>query len=144
MGTFYMSEKEFFAFSGKKEKGKSKYHSRKFVVDGIEFDSELEGRRYAQLRLLERIGEIRDLQMQVPFELIPSQREPGRVGKRGGVYKGRVIEQSVVYYADFVYTTRSGERIVEDVKGVRTADFVIKRKLMLYVHKIRIKEVRSV
>ena len=66
------------------------------------------------------------------------------MGKRGGVYPGKVIEQAVVYYADFVYLTREGKRIVEDVKGVRTPDFVIKRKLMLYIHKIKIKEVRSV
>lgn len=144
MGTFCMSEKEFAAFSDKKPKNQSKYHSRKIVVNGIEFDSELEGRRYAQLRLLERCGEIRDLQRQVPFVLIPTQREPGRVGKRGGVYPGKVIEQSVIYYADFVYTTRCGERVVEDTKGTRTPDYVIKRKLMLYIHKIRIKEVRSV
>ena len=144
MGTICMSEKDFAALSGRKQKGMSKFHSKKVSLDGIEFDSALEAQRWAQLRLLERSGDIRDLERQVPFELIPAQRDPDRVGKRGGVYPGKVIEQAVVYYADFVYLTREGERVVEDVKGVRTPDFVIKRKLMLYIHKIKIKEVHSV
>lgn len=91
--------------------------------------------------LLERAGEIKDLKRQVKFELIPSQREPDTIGKRGGVHKGKVIENAVNYIADFVYTDcRSGVQVVEDSKGMRTKDYIIKRKLMLYRHGIRILE----
>lgn len=54
--------------------------------------------------------------------------------------KKKLIERGVYYIADFVYY-RDGEYIVEDTKGVRTKDYIIKRKLMLYVHGIKIKEV---
>lgn len=75
------------------------------------------------------------------FELIPTQREPDTIGKRGGVHKGKVIENGVNYVADFVYTDcRSGNQVVEDSKGMRTKDYIIKRKLMLWIHKIRILE----
>ena len=102
---------------------------------------------------MERKGEIQDLERQVKFVLIPAQREPDIIGSRGGVKKGKVIEREVAYVADFVYwradchglrpRNDSGdwERVVEDTKGVRTKDYVIKRKLMLWVHGIRIKEV---
>lgn len=75
------------------------------------------------------------------YELIPVQREPDQVGPRGGVKAGRVLERAVEYVADFVYKNEAGETVVEDVKGFRTHDYVIKRKLMLWVHGIRIKEV---
>ena len=91
--------------------------------------------------LLERVGEIKDLKRQVKFELIPAQREPDTIGKRGGIHKGKVIENAVNYVADFVYTDcRSGEQVVEDSKGMRTKDYIIKRKLMIYRHGIRILE----
>jgi hypothetical protein len=76
----------------------------------------------------------------VEFELIPAQREPDRVGVRGGKIKGKTIEQAVKYVADFVYT-ENGKRVVEDTKGFRTKDYIIKRKLMLWVHGIKIREV---
>ena len=117
-----------------------KYGNKKIEVDGIIFDSKKEANRYKELQLLERAGEIQDLQMQVKFELIPTQREPDSVGARGGIHKGKVLEHSCNYIADFVYK-HNGEVIVEDTKGFRTTDYVIKRKLMLYVHKIKIKEV---
>ena len=60
--------------------------------------------------------------------------------KKGGVKKGKVIEQKCSYIADFVYT-ENGEKVVEDTKGFRTKDYIIKRKLMLYIHGIRIQEV---
>ncbi len=106
----------------------SKYKNKKVVVDGITFDSKKEATRYHQLKLFERAGLISDLKLQKEFELIPSQR-----------INGKVVERACKYKADFVYV-EDGEMVVEDTKGVRTADYVIKRKLMLYVHGIRIRE----
>lgn len=119
---------------------RSKYHSRKAVVNGITFDSRKEARRYGELLLLERAGAIKDLKRQVEFVLLPAQREPDTIGKRGGVIKGKTIELAVKYVADFVYT-ENGKTVVEDTKGFRTKDYILKRKMMLYFHGIRIKEV---
>jgi hypothetical protein len=91
--------------------------------------------------MLQRAGRISDLQTQVPFELIPTQREPATVGKRGGIKLGKCIEQSCVYYADFVYKDSNGNTVVEDAKGMKTEAYKIKKKLMLYRHGIRIVEV---
>lgn len=117
-----------------------KYGNKKIIRDGMTFDSAKEYRRYCELKLLEKAGEITDLQMQVKFVLIPSQREPDIIGVRGGTKKGKLIEKECAYYADFVYTDKNGQRVVEDTKGMRTTDYIIKRKLMLYVHEIRIRE----
>lgn len=122
----------------------SKYKAKKVTYMGIEFDSQLEADRYAQLVLMQRAGEITDLKRQVEYELIPSQREPDTVGPRGGIKPGKVIERAVYYIADFVYKDKQGNTIVEDTKGVKTADYNIKRKLMLWVHKIRITEVTEI
>ena len=108
---------------------KSKYHAQPVEIDGIRFDSQKEARRYSELRLLERAGEIRDLQYHKVFVLIPDQR----IG-------GKIVEHPVKYEADFCYYDKDGQAVVEDTKGYRTADYIIKRKLMLYVHKIQIKE----
>lgn len=102
----------------------SKYHSQKATYNGITFDSKREMDRYIDLLLLERAGEISELRLQVSFELIPKQAG----------------ERSCKYIADFAYT-RNGEMIVEDAKGVRTPEYVIKRKLMLWVHGIKVHEV---
>ena len=118
----------------------SKYHSQKVVADGEVFDSRKECRRWQELKLLEKAGEITDLRRQVPFELLPDQREPDMIGPRGERKKGRIIERKAVYIADFVYKDRSGLEVVEDCKGMRTKDYIIKRKLMLYKFGIRIKE----
>lgn len=119
--------------------GKSKYGNKKITVDGVTYDSQKELNRYTELRLMERYGKISNLQRQVKFMLIPAQYEPDTVGKRGGVKRGKLIERECSYVADFVYT-EDGKQVVEDTKGFRTADYKIKRKLMLYVHGIRIKE----
>ena len=119
----------------------TKYKNQKVTYMGIVFDSQLEANRYSELVLMQRAGEITELRRQVSYELIPSQREPSTVGPRGGVKLGKFIEQAVNYIADFVYTDKQGNTIVEDTKGVKTADYIIKRKLMLWVHKIRIKEI---
>ena len=108
---------------------KSKYHSRKITRDGITFDSVKEYRRHCELLLLEKAGAITDLKRQVKFELIPSQR----IG-------GKVVERSCNYIADFVYQ-ENGQMVVEDVKGVKTKDYILKRKMMLWFHGIKIKEV---
>ena len=101
-----------------------KYKNVKTVLDGITFDSKKEATRYAELMLLQRSGLIQNLRLQVPFELIPKQAG----------------ERAVRYIADFTYT-ENGETVVEDVKGVRTDVYRLKKKLMLKVHGLRIKEV---
>lgn len=120
---------------------KSKYGSKKVVVDGLEFDSKKEAKHWGELRILEKAGAITDLKRQVKFILIPAQREPDSVGPKGGLIKGKVIERECAYIADFVYKNSEGKTVVEDTKGFRTADYVIKRKLMLYVHGIQIIEI---
>ena len=102
----------------------SKYHNTKTTVDGIAFDSKKEGARHGELQLLAKAGAIQDLRLQMPFELIPKQAG----------------ERAVRYIADFVYM-ENGKMIVEDVKGVKTDVYKIKKKLMLAVHGIRIREV---
>ena len=120
----------------------SKYKSKKTEVDGIEFMSKKEARRYTELKLLERAGEISDLRLQVKYVLIPAQREPDTVGAKGGVKKGKVIERECSYVADFVYRIAgTSDEVVEDTKGFRTPEYKIKRKLMLWVHGIRIREI---
>jgi hypothetical protein len=108
----------------------TKYGNRKTVIDGIVFDSKAEARRYCELSLMQKAGEISDLRLQVPFGLIETQRRSD--GK---------MERGVVYVADFTYRDRNGQLVVEDVKGKRTAEYIIKRKLMLQVHHIEIREV---
>ena len=121
---------------------KSKYGANKPEVDGITFDSRKEARRYSQLKLMERAGAISDLQLQVKFILIPAQREPSTFGKRGGIKLGKLIERECSYIADFVYLdTSTGKTIVEDAKGMKTEVYKIKKKLMLYVYGVQIKEV---
>ena len=118
---------------------RSKYGNKKISQNGMTFDSQKEYRRFCELSLLERAGKVTDLQRQVKFVLIPAQYEPDTVGARGGVKRGKLLEREVSYVADFVYTL-DGKQVVEDSKGFRTADYKIKRKLMLYVHGIKIKE----
>ena len=121
-------------------RSRSKYHSRKVTIDGITFDSQKEYRRFRELCLLEKAGRITDLQRQVKFVLIPAQYEPDTIGKRGGKKRGKLIERECSYMADFVYT-ENGSQVVEDTKGFKTTEYIIKRKLMLERYGIRIKEV---
>lgn len=109
---------------------KSKYHAKKTTVKGMTFDSKKESLRYLGLLSKESRGEIRDLQTQVKFVLIPSQRGED----------GKVIERECSYIADFTYYDKDGNFIVEDVKGMKTPEYVIKRKLMLKVHGIKVRE----
>lgn len=107
----------------------AKYKNKKVFVDGHTFDSKKEAKRYYELRLLEKAGEITNLRMQVKFVLIPSQK-----------IDGKVVERECAYKADFVYQ-ENGQTVVEDTKGFKTKDYIIKRKMMLYIHGIRIKEI---
>ena len=109
----------------------NKYRSQKSEVDGIIFDSRKEARRYQDLKLLERAGEITRLELQKKYVLIPQQKSKS----------GKILERECSYIADFVYKTKEGAVIVEDAKGVRTKDYIIKRKLMLWLKGIRIQEV---
>lgn len=124
----------------------SKYHNNITVTsDGIKHASQKEASRWCELKLLERAGKISDLQRQVEFELIPTQWVTYDKYSRDGELLGegfRVAERRCVYIADFVYIdNETGQKVVEDTKGVRTKEYVIKRKLMLYIHHIRINEV---
>lgn len=124
---------------------KSKYGSRKVTVDGVTYDSMKEYRRFKELSLLERAGTIQNLQRQVKYVLIPAQREYCddiyTRGRNKGCFKpGKLIERECSYIADFVYI-QNGEIVVEDTKGFRTKDYIIKRKLMLWNYGIQIKEV---
>lgn len=97
--------------------------------DGIIHDSKKEAARWTQLKLLQKAGIINDLQRQVKFELIPKQDG----------------EKPVSYIADFVYYDKElGAKVVEDVKSPATRkrpEYIIKRKLMLFIHHIKIKQV---
>lgn len=119
----------------------SKYHSRKVKGYGMIFDSMKEYRRYCELHLLERAGAITELRRQVKYILIPAQKEPDTIGPKGGLKKGRTIERECSYLADFVYIDADGNTVVEDTKGMRTKDYVIKRKLMLFNYGIKVREV---
>ena len=123
----------------------NKYHNKKVIMDGIEFDSRKEANRWFELRMLERAGEIQALQRQVKYILIPKQVETyeryGKTGKRLADGE-RVIEKECAYYADFVYMdNRTKKLVVEDTKGMRTDAYIIKRKLMLERFGVRIKEI---
>ena len=127
----------------------SKYRNKKIEVDGIVYDSKKEMRRHQQLLLLEKEGSIMDLQMQVKYVLIPAQYETfERYGKKGQRLKDgkKLLEREIAYIADFVYyDCNTDEIVVEDVKGYREklaySYFGLKRKMMLYFHNIRIREI---
>lgn len=113
---------------------RSKYGSKKVKKDGAVFDSIKEYTRWRELKLLERAGKIWDLKRQVPFTLIPAQKEGGMV-----------VERACKYIADFTYMESGAdglsELVVEDTKGFKTPEYIIKRKLMLKEFGIRIREV---
>lgn len=121
-----------------------KYKNRKITTaDGI-FDSRKEYKRYRELEMLQRVGGITDLKRQVKFVLIPAQYEETdevyTKGKKKGLKKrGSLLERECSYYADFTYK-ENGKLVVEDVKGVRTKDYIVKRKMMLYFYGLKIRE----
>ena len=99
----------------------TKYHSKKTVVDGITFDSQKESKRYIVLKQLERQGTIKGLKLQPRFELLPSFKKNGKTYRK------------CEYVADFSYfNVATGEHIVEDVKGLKTEVYKLKRKIFEY------------
>ena len=124
--------------AGKVEKP-GKYHSRKCAVTlpesgkQITFDSEREARRFGELRMLLRCGQIQDLRLQVNFTL-----------QEGYTTADGERVRPIVYRADFTYRERTGDGwcpVVEDVKGVRTKEYNMKRKMMLEKFGVDIREV---
>ena len=107
---------------------KRKYSNEPVYINGIRFDSKHEGNRYQELLLMQRAGKIKDLRLQVKFELIPAQRTA----------KGKYVPP-VTYTADFVYE-RNGQFVAEDAKGFKTDVYKLKKKLMLYIKGIEIEE----
>ena len=98
----------------------NKYHAKKTEVDGIRFDSQREARRYKQLKLLERAGEISFLELQKVYELQPSFK-----------HNGKTI-RAIKYVADFYYVDKDGKIHIEDAKGMKTPEYNLKKKMMLY------------
>ncbi|MBD5309059.1 MAG: DUF1064 domain-containing protein [Bacteroides sp.] len=111
----------------KRGKDKNKYNAQK--IGG--YDSKKEYRRACILKALLRSGEISDLREQVKYVVIPTQRDSS----------GKLLERECSYYADFVYQDKYGNLVVEDTKGVRTPEYRLKKKLMLLVYGIHIKEI---
>lgn len=102
----------------------NKYRNKPIVIDGIWFQSKKEGKRWGELRLLEKAGEITRLKRQLPF---PLNVNGEKIGK---------------YMADFVYTDARGKDVVEDVKGVLTSVYKLKKKLMWAIYRIDITEIK--
>lgn len=141
----------------------NKYLNKFTEVDGIKFSSKKEAKRYSELKIMENAGIISDLKLQVKFVLIPAQYEESsempKLGSNRGVQdkeftctkknkkigctkrKSRCVERECCYIADFTYLDENNNFIVEDTKGMRTDVYKIKRKLMLYVHGIKIIEI---
>ena len=103
--------------------------AKKTTVDGITFDSQKEAERYLELKRMEEDGVISDLKLQPEYNLLPKQVDEN----------GRCLERSLSYRADFSYI-KDGQTVVEDVKGFRFPEYIIKRKLMLYFYGIQIFE----
>lgn len=109
----------------------SKYYNHKVTVNGEKFDSQREHQRYVILKLMERAGKIKNLRRQVKFVLIPTQRDDS----------GKLLEKECSYIADFCYYDFAlGQEVVEDAKGMKTDVYKIKKKLMLYIHGIQVRE----
>lgn len=107
--------------------GRSKYHAKKTVVDGITFDSKREADRYLVLKSMEEDETIEDLRRQVRYELVPAFDVDGR------------HYRPVYYVADFVYV-EDGKTVVEDVKGMRTDVYRLKSKLFARRYGMSVKE----
>ena len=121
---------------------KNKYHAKKVTICGIDFDSKKEGMRYLLLKDMERQGEISDLRLQVPFQQLPAIYEDEVVQlKTKTKVEKRLVQRAVHYVADFVYTDKEGIQHVEDTKGLRLPDYVLKKKMMLAILGIKITEI---
>ena len=120
----------------------NKYHNQKTKTsDGIVHDSQKEANRWVELNLLQRAGKITDLKRQVKYILIPAQYERSdKLDKYGVPKRGKLLERECSYIADFVYR-ENGRVIVEDTKGLKTKEYIIKRKILLAHYGICIREV---
>lgn len=108
----------------------TKYKNKKVEINGMVFDSKKEASRYWELLMLQDGGVIKDLEVHKKYPLIPSQK---------GVIRN---ERPVYYVADFVYYDNEKKKeVVEDTKGFLTKDYIIKRKLMKYIHDVEIVEI---
>lgn len=96
-----------------------KYRAKAAEIDGVRFSSCAEGQRYQFLKILLKAGYIKDLVLQPQF-----------IVQEAFKYDGETI-QAIKYIADFMYTDRAGRQIVEDVKGFKTKEYLLKRKLFL-------------
>lgn len=96
----------------------SKYGNRRFEADGFNWDSKAEYRRYCELRMLETAGMISHLAVKPKFTLLPAFKRDGKH------YRG------IIYVADFRYTL-AGVEVIEDVKGMKTAVYKMKKQLLL-------------
>lgn len=103
-----------------------KYGNHKTVLDGITFDSKKEAKRYALLKVYEKAKEISNLQLQPKFYFDNMKGDNNH---------------RIYYQADFSYIDKSGKLVVEDVKGMKTAVYSLKKAMMRYFHKIDIREV---
>lgn len=120
----------------------NKYGNHKTRVDGMTFDSIREGRYYIYLRDLLRKGEISNLRMQVPFEVVPAvyTEEVVHLNRKDKTVR-KCVQKAVHYIADFVYTdTASGKEVVVDAKGYKTKEYILKKKMMLAFKGIEIVE----
>ena len=107
-----------------------KFRNKKVTTDEGVFDSKFEYEYWLELKEREKRGEISNLQRQVSFELIPRQSAMVEVQLKTKTKLKEVFYEHPVYYiADFVYT-ENGEQVIADTKGAKTADYIIKRKLM--------------
>lgn len=121
---------------------RSKYGNKKAKHDGMIFDSRRERNRYIILSALQRAGEISDLRMQVTYELLPAIYEMEEKQLKTKVKKvQRCAQRAVHYIADFVYKDKEGNEVVEDTKGMRTKEYLLKKKMMRALLGIQIKEV---
>ena len=113
------------------QKGNSKYGAKKVIINGIKFDSQKEGNHYLELKLLEKQGLIKDLRIQVRFELQQKYK------------KNNKTIRAINYIADFVYFDKAKKKmIIEDTKGFRTEVYKLKKKIFEYVYPdLEIKEV---
>ena len=119
----------------------NKYHAKKVIFDGITFDSKKEGLYYLRLKDMLRSGEISNLRMQVPYELLPAiyKDEVVHMKTKDKVVK-KLVQRAVTYVADFVYE-KDGAEYVIDTKGMRLADYILKKKMMLALKGIEIVEI---
>lgn len=121
---------------------RSKYGNKKATYDGILFDSRKERHRYINLMTLQRAGEISDLRLQVPYELLPAVYETvEKQLKTKTKLVQRCVQRAVHYVADFVYKDKDGNEVIEDSKGMRTKEYILKKKMMRALLGKEIKEV---